>query len=331
MLPEILEQLAEIPATDCQLYFITRVCKEGQNKRSKVLNRYDFKLHRVDISPEIQELIFDLAKEKIGYHVTKETPIEEYAVIGDDPKTVLTYHAENNIKSFMDVINNQFGKELTAITDLSEITSDLWAYSIRIANEEFKLLTFTKIAPTQVVVDEDDNKKGMLKKMMALFSTDSKKLEMFKGEAISIDKNIDCIFYTDNFYIFSKNNFERIVNLEEEFKATAKEVVNTLKKQNFIENIEVFDELIEINPAIHRKLVRIAKHPAFTQITPEMIDKMKEYANKDKLDLNVNDNKFVINGKDDVELVLRFLCDYYKESTITGKVYGSYSGRELEP
>ena len=51
-----------------------------------------------------------------------------------------------------------------------------------------------------------------------------------KGETVNLDKQIDCIYYDETFYVIKKVNFEQIVGLQEEYKEQSKIVVNELRE-----------------------------------------------------------------------------------------------------
>lgn len=39
------------------------------------------------------------------------------------------------------------------------------------------------------------------------------------------------------------------------------------------------------------------------------------------------EGKIVIQNPKDVDMVIKLLCDYYKQGVVTGKNYGTYSGK----
>ena len=81
----------------------------------------------------------------------------------------------------------------------------------------------------------------------AKFDTRSQKLEMLHGETINLDKQIDCIFYQEIFYIIRKSNFEQIIGLEEEFKQEALGVAQELERSTMILGIDILKQQIEEN------------------------------------------------------------------------------------
>ncbi|MEI4920684.1 hypothetical protein Q8G81_34560, partial [Klebsiella pneumoniae] len=84
-----------------------------------------------------------------------------------------------------------------------------------------------KIIASKIAIDENnDSEKNFIKRQIrTLFNTTSKKLTLMKGEAVTLDKQIDCIYWEETFYVLKKVPFEQIVGLQEEYHTRAVEVV----------------------------------------------------------------------------------------------------------
>jgi hypothetical protein len=163
-----------------------------------------------------------------------------------------------------------------------------------------------------------------------LFNTQSKKLELLKGETVNLDKQIDCIYYNDIFYIIKKGNFEQIVCLQEEFRSEAKQVVSKMQETGMITGLDMIEAEIDKNPAIHKKLARIMQLGNIQSMLAKDIKRMQEVCKKRNLKLKVEHGKLAIKEKEDIEIVLKMLADYYKIGEVTGKAYGTFSGKKIE-
>ena len=168
-----------------------------------------------------------------------------------------------------------------------------------------------------------------MKIIRTYFSTTSKKLELLKGEKINLDKQIDCVYYDEIFYILKKGYFEQIVGLQEEFKEEAKKVIEELRKLDIIEGIDIIEKQIEDKPGIHKKLVRISRIGNYRNIDAKTIKKMQTVCKKFGDKLNVNNGKLQILEDKDVDIILKMLADYYKTGEVSGKAYGTYAGKQL--
>ena len=174
------------------------------------------------------------------------------------------------------------------------------------------------------------NKKSAIQKVLrTVFSTESQKLELIQGESVNLDKQIDCIFYADTFYIAKKTQFEQIVGLEEEFKEQAKEVLAELETTKMIEGLEILEKQIKDNPAIHRKLVRLSKIGNYRELDARIIKQMQKICKAYGDKLKLKDGKLFIEDEKDIDLALKMLGDYYKRGEVSGKAYGTFAGKQL--
>ncbi|NJL76802.1 MAG: DUF4868 domain-containing protein [Saprospiraceae bacterium] len=182
-----------------------------------------------------------------------------------------------------------------------------------------------------MAIDEKDGnqKNAIQKSLRTIFNTKSQKLELIEGETVNLDKQVDCIFYNDTFYIAKKTQFEQIVGLEEEFKILATEVITELEATNMIEGLEIMAKQIESNPAIHRKLVRLAKIGNYRELNEKVVKTMVKVCKSHGDKLKIKDGKLLIENESDIDLALKMLGDYYKRGEVSGKAYGTYAGKQI--
>lgn len=334
-LTELLEKVSATSVEDSKLYFITRILRDGIKKSTKMMDKYLFNVYQVDIDDEIREYLFDSTQSQLKYVIKKEFEIIDYDVISDDSGHLFTYSMKNKAMSFSDVVYNKLSSNPPKVMSIAGILSDieeLWAYCVGFNDPQLSdwIYTFRKIQSGKVAVDEKDTKKSKLKVIQTLFSTQSQKLELLKGETVNLDKQIDCVYYDDSFYIIKKGGFEQIVGLQEEFKEEAIKVVEVLKKTEMITGLEKIEEKIESNPAIHKKLVRISRMDNYKNITTKDINRMKNVCKKYGDKLNIKDGKLCIEEETDVDVVLKMLADYYKTGDVSGNPYGTFAGKKIE-
>lgn len=334
-LNELLEKVSATQVEDSKLYFITRILKDGVKKSMKMMDKFLFKVYQVDIDDEIRQYLFDSSKEQLECVIRKDYEMFDYDVVSDDTEHLFTYSMKNNTMSFSDVVYNQLASIPPKVMSIEGIISDieeLWAYCIGfndIENLDW-IYTFRKIQSGKVAIDEKENQKNVWKIIRTKFSTVSQKLELLKGETVNLDKQIDCVYYDDTFYIIKKVNFEQIIGLQEEFKEEAIQVVSKMQETGMFTGLDKIEEEIESNPAIHKKLVRIAKIGNYREITPIIVKKMEKICKKYGDKLNVKDGKLAIEERNDIDVVLKMLADYYKTGDVSGKPYGTFSGKEIK-
>jgi len=332
---ELLNKITTTSVEDSKLYFITRILREGIKKSSKMMEKYLFKVYQVDIDDEMRQYLFDVSKEQLEYVIKRDFEMIDYDVISDDTEHLFTYSMKNKAMSFSDVVYNQLKSNPAKVMSIEGIISEveeLWAYCIGFNDTENKdwIYTFRKIQAGKVAVDEKENQKTFAKTIRSCFNTQSQKLELLKGETVNLDKQIDCVYYDETFYVIKKGYFEQIVGLQEEYKKEAQQVVEDMKNSKMIEGLDKIEKEIEENPAIHKKLVRIARTGNYKTISEKDITQMQKVCKKYGVKINVKDGKLAIEEKEDIDTVLKMLADYYKTGDVSGKPYGTFSGKEIK-
>lgn len=335
ILNDFLEKLDAVKIENSFLYFITRTLKPEVKKTSKVMDKYIFKVYQIDVNDEIRSHLHSLTKEQLKLLSKKNLEIHEYDPITDDTQQLFTYSMKNKVMSFTDVVNNQLKTKLPKVNNLERLIIDeeLWAYCVGFQSKGAdSLYTFRKILSGKVAIDEKDgNKNSAIKKFIrTIFNSKSQKLELIEGETVNLDKQIDCIFYKDIFYIIKKTQFEQIVGLEEEYKKEAMSVVDHLAETKMIEGLEIITKQINVNPAIHKKLVRLARIGNYENLDQTTVKRMKKVCKQFGDTLKVKEGKLLIEDENDIDLALKMLSDYYKRGEVSGKAYGTFAGKELK-
>lgn len=332
-LQEILDKISSTQVEDLKLFFITRILKENVKKTSKVMDKYLFKAYQVDIDDEIRKYLYKVSREQLELTIKKNFEMVDYDVISDDTQHLFTYQMNNKVLSFADVVTNQLGNpaKMLSVESILENNDELWAYCVGFNDLSVKdwIYTFRKIQAGKVAIDEREGK-SRLKTIRTFFDTTNQKLELLKGETINLDKQIDCVYYDEVFYVIKKGYFEQIVGLQEEYKEEAKNVVEQLKQTGKIDGLEKIEEQIETTPSVHKKLVRIARIGNYRSIDDKIIKKMKSVCKKYKVDLKTCNGNLLIENEKDIDIVLKMLADYYKTGDVSGKPYGTFSGKEIK-
>lgn len=312
---------------DLRLLFVTRYRAAGNQKKPV----YSYKSYKVDISDEIRETLLDFCRAHLQSREVKEYSLQEYSVIAEDSGSIFTYSVDSLVSAFRDSIMDSIDSLKT--DNYSGIESfnpknkkeELWAYVVQIKNSEGTSYYLRKIMRGRVATDEPQN---MRQRLRAMFNTTSKKLEVVEGETINFDKQIDCIYIDDMFYIFKKTQFEQIVGLDYEYEEKAREIIQEIKSTEMIEGVELLEQLLGTS-RINRQLVKLAKLGLYKKLSKEILEKMKETSDEFGTDLKISSGKLVIKDRKDAEIVLKFLVDYFKKSPVTGNKYGTFSGEPL--
>ena len=318
--------------SDVYLYFVTRHIKEGL-KNKKVLEKYNFRVQKVDLSFELQGYFKEVLIKQLDNVLSKDDlEITDYKIISDDLKNTLYTYALNNALSFSKIFQDQLVNptSIDNVQSLKEIKGNLWAYCIRISIDSENYYSFRKISEGKVATGDSQSKK---EKLLSYFDSNDLDLKQLKSEVISFDDRVDCIYINEKFFVFSKGNFETILGLEEEYKENAEDVITTLEKTNLIEGIDLIKESSKINKNLLKTLASIAKKQNHSSFNVNEIDKMKKVLKRmENKDLKVTqENKIKLEDNSDLQGFLKLLNDFYKQGLVTEKYYGTNSGAIIHP
>lgn len=127
---EYAEQLKDDDAAKISLYFITRHLKAGMSRTARVVDKFDFKIIKAPIAPDIAKFFKYTLSNQIISHASKDDIVmKKYTVIDDDIDNKIYAYAMNNAISFSKVINNDIKNDkpvvLTSLADFSERISDV--------------------------------------------------------------------------------------------------------------------------------------------------------------------------------------------------------------
>ena len=324
-------------AEDIKLFFVTRAIKEGLTRNSRTRDKYLFKVYQVDSSEEIRQHLFESTRSQIDNIIGKNYEMVDYDILSDETDRLFTYAIKDKVFSFSDVVTNQLLKPATKIKTISEITTEneeLWAYSVGFEDltDNKWIYTFRKIQSGKVAVNEIDNPdSNFFKKCIrTVFNTESMKLEVLKGESITLDKRIDCVFYDDTFYVVQKGAFEQIVGLQEEYQEQAKVIVRNMQQIPLITGTDKLMDLIEKKPSLHKKLVKIERIGGYKQLNAASIKQMSKVCKQYGEKLPMKEGKLNMETEQDIDVILKMFGDYYKKGVVSGKSYGTFSGKEIE-
>jgi hypothetical protein len=323
-LAEILDKIEHVKEKKARLYFITRKTKKGMSKSARACDKYEYKTWKIETDISIQEELYSIMKVKLAtISDAGNFIVTDYALIGDDDsKKILTYAKKERLQSFMHIVDDDLknSSNLDSVSNLEEIASDIWAYIIEVYTAKKIICALRKMAPSKVMV----GKKGIL----ATFRTKEKSLRLSTDQNISFDKAIDAIYYDDTFYIVSKDNFEEIVGLDEEYREEAKSVAEKIMQNPLINAGFDIGSDIESKNRYIKKLAKIKDE--IDALNPERIRRMKDVAKRFGQKFTVGkDGKILLSNEDDLDLMIKLLDDFFLESHQTAKKYGASVKKEM--
>lgn len=329
---QLIETIKKAVSSNLNMYFVTRIQKEGIKNNAKGLEKFNFKVYQIEITDDIREYLYDLSiKQFEKIEKNSELTFIDYDVISDDTEHLFTYSMINKVSSFSDVVYNQLKNTPQKITNLNEIlhSENLWAYCVGFQiDSENSFYTFRKISPGKVGVDEkEDKQKGIASSIRTFFDTNTNTLSLLKGETVYLDKDIDCIFYGEIFYILRKFYFEQILGLQDEYKIKAEEIAVTIKNHNCFGETKLLTDKIEKTPSLYKKLIKLEKLGSLNNLNDKSLKKLEKLGKSKKAPVNIKDGKIVFETEQDIDNTIKLLCDYYKTGDYSGMSYGTYAGK----
>ena len=332
----LVDIIGQASAENLKMYFVTRILKEGMKANSRVLEKFDFKVYQIEITDEVRKYLYELSlKQFQKIQNNEDLHFFDYDVIADETEHLFTYQMENKVGSFSDVVYNQLNQSPQKITDLNDILQDetLWAYCVEFEMDSDKsFYTFRKLSPGKVGVEKekDGEKKSLGNQIRTFFDTNTNTLSLLKSDTVYLDKQIDCIFYEETFYVLKKYYFEQLVGLQEEYKKRAEDVATSISKHECFGDVKLLTEKIETKVAIHKKLMKLEKIGNLNFLTSKNLKKLETLGKKKKAPIKLKDCKIHFETEEDIYNVIKLLCDYFKTGDYSGKPYGTYAGK-LQP
>lgn len=336
---ELYQKFSSLLEERTRLLLITRKLKEGIRRNSNELDKYDFLVYNVDINEEIRNYIFDVAKKAIGDVCIGdiEDEIGEFQPFGDDIQDIFSFSNINVIPSFTNVPTNKVTNTDGLVRDLEGFLTkedeELWAYCYQLYDEQEQdyIYCFRKKIKSSVAIPERDQQALPWKKITIMAGTDNDSLEIFRKPSMELDDNIDFIFYDAAYYVLNRNYFEMVTGLKDLYIQDTRTVIEDLENADIIEGLEVLNERVVQMPSLIRIMALIKKLGNYERITKTTLKKMQNVCRDNHIALNVdlNNKKLIITNDNDVKNVVRLLCDYYKLGAVSGKSYGTYSGKLL--
>jgi hypothetical protein len=147
-LEEFLDGLKSAHSNTIRLYLITRHVKEGVPKSKRMLDKYDFRTSKVDLTQELQDYFKRVQLTQVEKTLAKaDLEISEYSVIDDDLENKIYTYALNNALSFAEVVNIHLpsSTKIKSVNSLKGIKDYLWAYCIRTTIGMSPVYSFRKI------------------------------------------------------------------------------------------------------------------------------------------------------------------------------------------
>lgn len=304
---------------DYKLSLITRRLKD----KKPIYTTY-----KIDWSEGLKDFFQGIIKKELEGIIRKEDEeIVDYQVVTDsleEENNIYKYKIEESM-SFFNVIEEDLANRgrLGYITDLKSIKNKIWGYAVTVNLSEGSDIHFFKKTSKSKIFTETPG--SFMGKVKCKFDPTDTTLYPVVGDTIEFDHKIDCLFYDGHFYILNKKNFEILVNVEEEFKIKANEIIKDLNKLVKIEGINVLETEVEKDKRYLKRVISIASKNDCSNIDKQRLDKMMVVSQELGLDFKMENENIIIESKKDVDTFLKMLDKFYVACMQTEEVFESSS------
>jgi DNA gyrase/topoisomerase IV subunit A len=139
---------------------------------------------------------------------------------------------------------------------------------------------------------------------------------------LTIDKDIDCIYYDGKMFILDKIQFEKIFSFMDKFILEIDANICHLEEKSLVDDIAALQKLCKSDPRKLKKLNKVLKSDILNSLNTKRISEINRQYN---LDLNFTEDGKIIVSHKNIWTVLRVLDDEYLESPMTDNKYEVHS------
>lgn len=300
MLKEIKRKLDDASPDYTGLFFITR-----KKRREEI----EYSVLRTEITADIGEALITIVKQQLSKLL--ETVDLEY--IEYNPAINLDKNHVETIKReevhYLDEILQDMNSADLNIFDMKQ-SKNLWAYAIKIGNSGITL--FRKYTEKRILD---------IKGWIPLFVQNGV-FNKLTDSILTIDKDIDCIYYDGKMFILDKIQFEKIFSFMDKFILEIDANICHLEEKSLVDDITALQKLCKSDPRKIKKLNKVLKSDILNSLNTKRISEINRQYN---LDLNFTEDGKIIVSHKNIWTVLRVLDDEYLESSMTDNKYEVHS------
>lgn len=300
MLKEIKRKLDDASPDYTGLFFITR-----KKRREEI----EYSVLRTEITADIGEALITIVKQQLSKLL--ETVDLEY--IEYNPAINLDKNHIETIKReevhYLDEILQDMNSADLNIFDMKQ-SKNLWAYAIKIGNSGITL--FRKYTEKRILD---------IKGWIPLFVQNGV-FNKLTDSILTIDKDIDCIYYDGKVFILDKIQFEKIFSFMDKFILEIDANICHLEEKSLVDDITALQKLCKSDPRKIKKLNKVLKSDILNSLNTKRISEINRQYN---LDLDFTEDGKIIVSHKNIWTVLRVLDDEYLESSMTDNKYEVHS------
>lgn len=273
-----------------------------------------YKIVRVEIDTKLKQRLNSIVKKQIQ----DNNRITEYTFEPQENDDGLFAHtaADTDFIKMREAIEG--GTDVETATKVEDLV-DIWGYVIKIHSVPDPVYAFKKVS-------ESWTAKKVLEVANVLFR-DHMLVDLSDKQVFKIDKKVDFLCFRDLLFILDKKEFEHGLNFRVGMIRNRDAILDEFKELGLFSDVAPILATVGDNLPLLKKLSTIKRNGFYKDAN--FIQRLKEQIQAEGGDLQIANNKFVVNEKN-VTVILVLLNDDRLRSPITEAIYNVTGKRKVQ-
>jgi hypothetical protein len=259
-----------------------------------------YKTKSINTRDELKTKLYNIVLKVIE----KSGKVIEYEDLTVDQDDDVLY-IESEITDFeLILVDINKGSDAEKVKNIDEL-KNTWAYVIEIQDDKNRVLGVKKLSK-----EWDMTKNNFIN----LIFQQQEFVDLNESNIFKIYNSLDFLWFDGGLYIFDKRNFEKALNFRERLIKSKNEVLEDIKKENILDDVDLLKDSVGENMKYLRKLGQIKKNGYYK--FPNYIANLKIVNKQEKWGLRIENDKIIVE-EDKIDLILTVLDNGRLKSLVT--------------
>ncbi|MDK2901708.1 MAG: hypothetical protein PWR14_612 [Thermosediminibacterales bacterium] len=263
-----------------------------------------YKTKSINTRDELKTKLYNIVLKVIE----KSGKVIEYEDLTVDQDDDVLY-IESEITDFeLILVDINKGSDAEKVKNIDEL-KNTWAYVIEIQDDKNRVLGVKKLSK-----EWDMTKNNFIN----LIFQQQEFVDLNESSIFKIYNSLDFLWFDGGLYIFDKRNFEKALNFRERLIKSKNEVLEDIKKENILDDVDLLKDSVGENMKYLRKLSQIKKNGYYK--FPNYIANLKIVNKQEKWGLRIENDKIIVE-EDKIDLILTVLNNGRLKSLVTFETF----------
>jgi hypothetical protein len=259
-----------------------------------------YKTKSINTRDELKTKLYNIVL-KVIEKSGKVIEYEDLTVDQDDD----VFYIESEITDFeLILVDINKGSDAEKVKNIDEL-KNTWVYVIEIQDDKNRVLGVKKLSK-----EWDMTKNNFIN----LIFQQQEFVDLNESSIFKIYNSLDFLWFDGGLYIFDKRNFEKALNFRERLIKSKNEVLEDIKKENILDDVDLLKDSVGENMKYLRKLSQIKKNGYYK--FPNYIANLKIVNKQEKWGLRIENDKIIVE-EDKIDLILTVLDNGRLKSLVT--------------